>query len=345
MPKLITSYEAKTNNCRKDNPKITHKSYTLGRYRIEYDILEYKYYGNGSYKGLFNAPQEYNYQVNLYEDDILIDSENISHEPCHEIIIGGDGLTRETTYYLSPPMSRATCGGIYDLNHKFIRDVCDAGDSWYCTFRMNDNYYITMGYDMCTHHIYLGVSDIRILFDMSKHQTQECPYENARIGLPTDWYGGDYYPVEATEEGIIVEKIIEDPTNTIDIDYDWNKVREFIKNQDYTQDNFYAYYKYKDENNEIIDDNLLIKDETKCKFVLRKMHRKDHQLVKYEDLDTFNFDGESVNDPLTDAFKALGLNISDENKQKLETFVNLNLNTTQGSVSIPIETLQVLSDK
>ena len=344
MPKLITSYEAKSDNCHKDNPKITHKSYTLGRYRIEYDILEYEYYGNGSYKGLFNSPQEYNSQVNLYEDDILIDSVNISHEPCHEIIIGGDGLTRETTYYLSPPISRATCGGIYDLNHKFIRDVCDAGDAWYCTFRMNDNYYITMGYDMCTHHIYLGVSDIRILFDMSAHQTQERAYNNARIGLPTDWYYGDYYPVEATEEGIIVEKLIQDPTDTIDMDYDLNKVHEFIKNQDYTQDSFYGYYKYKNENNEIID-YVQTEDRERCKFVLQKMHRKDRQLVKYEDLDNFNFDGETNHDPLTDAFKALGINISDENKQKLEAFVNANLNTTHGSVSIPIETLQALSEQ
>lgn len=275
MPKLNTSIEAKNNYIKCDDKKIKKQIYKLGRYKIEYDFLELPYYGSGSYKGYYDNIEGFNYKINFYEDDILIDN-SVEHSMCHEIIIGGDGLSRDTTYYLLPPTSGKK-GDIFDFNDKFIRNVYEAGDNWYGTFRGNDNYCLTMCYNVCTHHIFIGLYDIKKLFDISLHSKQERPYENSRLGLNTD-NDGDYFIVEFNEEGCIFDKLESDDNDIITIEYD--KYDDYLLNQDYSKDSFYIL--------SYMNDGLYV--------YLKKIIRKSHKLVKYENVEDFIYSNDNDND-------------------------------------------------
>ena len=335
MTKLCTNYGSSYTKHKDNSPKIVHKTYTVGRYKIEYDIQEFNFLGNGSYKGLFSYNKDYDSNVKIYEDDILIDSEDgFVHEPCHDIILGGDGLTRETTYVLSPPLSRGTEGHVYDLNSKLIKTVYDAGDAWYVTHRVNDNYYITMGYDMCTHHIYIGICDISILFNMNDTDLNR-PYNNARVGIPTDSYNVDsYFAAEVTEEGLIVNRLIKIPTDTITIKGNYDSFHEFLANQDYEQQNLYVVNDFLNDDNK---KESLCSNITQC--VLQKVYR-EVKLINYKDVDDFDFCCEQPK--LEDMFKLLRINVSEDNINKLNLTINNSLNTKSGSVSIPVEYLKEL---
>ena len=112
-----------------------------------------------------------------------------------------------------------------------------------------DNYYITMGYDMCTHHIYIGVCDIKLLFKIDDTDLTR-PYNNARVGIPTDNYNTTYYfPAEATADGLIVHRLIPNPTETMIIKGNWKDFDEFLRKQDYEQDSFYTVKNYLNDDN------------------------------------------------------------------------------------------------
>jgi len=321
MVKLCTSYTYQYKNDIK--PNILKKSYSIGRYKVEYNMYEFEYYGSGSYKGGFEYYKDYDEKVYIYEDDKLIITN--THDPCHEIIMGGDGLTRETTYYLLPNTGRY--GAIYDMNEKFIRDVHDAGDRWYATFRMNDTYYLTMGYDMCTHYIYLGVCNSKILFETTADSEQTRPYDNARIGLSTDNFE-NYNPCEATEEGIIVERY---SVNKDDfIIGDTEEIFKFTDKQNRNDKSFYGK----------IDNYGDWKDQ-KC--ICYKVTREEVKLVKYEDIEHFDFDIIPNKDPLEDMLKFAGINITDDNKEKINATINSQLVTKGGTVCIPVDMLKELA--
>ena len=329
MVKLCTGYYKNRNDDNDDDNKfnIIKKSYNIGRYKIEYYMYEFEYYGSGSYKGSFPFCKDFDNKVNIYEDDILIITN--SHQPCHEIIMGGDGLTRETTYYLLPDTE-----SIYDMNEKFIRKVHDAGDRWYATFRMNDTYYITMGYDMCTHYIFLGVCNSKILFETKADTQLIRPYDNARItGLTTDNFE-DYNPIEATEEGIIFERY---SINKKDfITGDSQEICNMIWEQDFNEKTFYGHMEYQGNY------------ENK-KSICYKITREEVKLVKYEDIEDFDTDyisdtnssqSSKVCKYLEDVMKIADIEITDDNKRKLNTVIGNNLINTSGGVNLTIDMMK-----
>ena len=330
MPKLCTSYGSRYTD---DSPQVIHKSYTLGRYKIEYDILEFKFLGNGSYKGLFSYNKDYNSEVKIYEDGELINyshENSFTHDPCHDVIIGGDGLTRETTYILQTPICRDTVGNICNLNSEVVQTIHEAGDTWYITHRVNDNYYISMGYDMCTHHIYIGVCDIKLLFKIDDTDLTR-PYNNARVGIPTDNYNTtSYFPAEATADGLIVHRLIPNPTETMIIKGNWKDFDEFLRKQDYEQDSFYTVKNY------LNDDN---KKEYGCAKItsceLQKVY-KGIKLVNYEEVDNFDFECNENN--LEEMLKILGISLPADIIKGLNQIVDANLISPSGTVSIPLHT-------
>jgi len=79
------------------------------------------------------------------------------------------------------------------------------------------------------------------------------------------------------------------------------------------------------------------------KCICYKVTREEVKLVKYEDIEDFDFDCIYSNDPLEDMMKISRINISDENKEKLNTTINSQLVTKEGSVSISVDMLTELA--
>jgi hypothetical protein len=192
---------------------------SIGKYQIKYNSLK----GPIGQKSWKSPCVGFDSTVEFYEDGVMYHSEQFNRLAEIHPIIGGDGLSRETTYYIVCK-NRKYC--IYNMNHELVRETQLGGDIPVALVRVSPKYILAVGEEMCTYSRFLGLVDSDVLFDTKQHSEHTCPYDNSRIGLPAECYEDESFPIEATETGFVVGVSTSDWTEFVkydDIyDYDFN---------------------------------------------------------------------------------------------------------------------------
>lgn len=210
-----------------------------GRFKIKYTGYDNKeYFGVFSWKGCSAKIPH----VEFYEDDILLFTKAISRPREFHFIIGGDGETRENTFYLwfGKNEKGYQSGKINDFNDEHIKDVQLGPDCYVGTISVSEHYFVALTEEMCTNSRFFGLIDKRKFFirenppcwngllnipaqnldpglitlegQLAKAQelTQSLnlpkPYNDARLGLCVDFHnqcGECMEPIEAVKDGLI----------------------------------------------------------------------------------------------------------------------------------------------
>lgn len=202
--------------------------------------IKYTGYDNSSYFGIFSwkGCMCRNTHVEFYENDVLLYTKEIPRPREFHFVIGGDGMTRENTFYLwfGKDASGYQCAKINDFNDKHIKEASLGPDCYTGLISVSDNYFVAITEEMCTFSRFFGLINKENFF---VEETKKCwdgtlnipatenvsleeqlknaqeivqnmslphPYNDARIGLCVDWHdqcSECMEPVEATNEGLI----------------------------------------------------------------------------------------------------------------------------------------------
>ena len=212
---------------------------TLGKFRVEYkNYNHHKYLLYRPYpKTSSDDKLRYNHKlssnknakIKFYEDDVLIkELDQMYENPC--IILDGDGQTRKGTkftllnddtispsHYCEPQVIE-----VYNFEFELIRRTLPLPME--DLFETNHDYFLTiadiMGND-AHEHPHLGIVKRSEFFADDGNQKKVKPYDNARVGLPTDGCGGVIYPVKLTKDKMILSNGKElDYSEVMDFDFD-----------------------------------------------------------------------------------------------------------------------------
>lgn len=232
----------------------THPDYHNGKLRkllqsMDDEALEVKHgkfsikytgYDNSSYFGVFSwkGCTSRNMHVEFYEGDTLLFTKEIPRPREFHFVIGGDGQTRENTFYLwhGKDVSGYSCVKVSDFNDVHIKDTSLGPDYYTGLTSVANNYFVVITEEMCTFSRFFGLVNKEQFFvrennecwngllnvpisenadlDEQIKKTQKDlknmslprPYNEARIGLCVDWYdqcSDCMEPIESSEEGLI----------------------------------------------------------------------------------------------------------------------------------------------
>ena len=150
----------------------------------------------------------------FYFDDELIFEIELSGN-C--LVLYGDGETFENTFYTSNEGKIK----IYNMKQEFIRETTIGHSTQKVLMKVNDKYMISNTSCPMTHDNTLGLINMKEFFNTDQ-EFLERPYDNARIGLPTDG-DEDYLPIIATKEGFVLynpvtKTVVDDVLKYEDVD-------------------------------------------------------------------------------------------------------------------------------
>ena len=202
---------------------------THGNFKIKYFG-----YDNSSYLGIFSWKGNgcKNPLVEFYENDILLFAKDIKRRREIHFIIGGDGTTKENTYYLYYDYTKCELG-VNNFNDEHIKNVVLGPDCCTAIMSLNDKYFVALYEEMCTFSRFFGLVNKEKLFTRDdepcwdgkfnvkivdnvplEEQIENAkkivipyhPYNKARIGLMVDSHdfnARNMEPIESTEDSLI----------------------------------------------------------------------------------------------------------------------------------------------
>lgn len=210
---------------------------SLGRYKIIYYASASPIFGVNCAK---YSKHVKNRKIIIFEDDIQINELEIYRRIEAHIIMGGDGKTRETTYFVAFDDDGYRWPNKYSIynmkNEKCHTDSLNSEPS-IGMIDLNDKYFMHIAGDIMTHYIYASIIEKKYFFDVNAEF-----YDDGRITFDTDGPAGAHIPVEATHEGFILNKIKmiyteRAPYGIYRLVDNWSK---FVKYEDIEDYNFYG---------------------------------------------------------------------------------------------------------
>lgn len=202
--------------------------------------IKYTGYDNSSYFGIFSwkTCMCKNLHVEFYEGDTLLFTKEIARPREFHFVIGGDGITKENTFYLwfGKNVDEYSCVKVSDFNNQHIKDTSLGPDHYTGLTSISSNYFVVITEEMCTYSRFFGLVNKEQFFvrenikcwngslsvpieenvNLDEHikKVQEDvkkmslphPYNEARIGLCINWddqCSECMEPIEATNEGLI----------------------------------------------------------------------------------------------------------------------------------------------
>jgi hypothetical protein len=217
----------------------------IGKFTVKYTNYNYHQYLYRPYpKRSIENKMHYNHllpanhqaKIQFFEDDVLIkELDQLFENPC--IILGGNGQTRKETKFTLLTWNYLSCNRehvennqwieVYDFEFNLIRKTLylPLED----LFETNHDYFLTIA-DIFVNDAHesphLGIVKKSDFFADDGNQKRVFPYDNSRVGLPTDDFGDSLYPAKVTKDKMIlnngqelnydaVEKFDFDPENKI----------------------------------------------------------------------------------------------------------------------------------
>lgn len=248
---------------------------TLGRYKIVYYAPATSIFGF-SIEEACNFPVFVQNQIVLiYEDDVLIHEFKRLRQKEEHIIIGGDGKTRETTFYACFKQ----CDGdnfyftdsycIYNMNQeKVFEQEMVYGIPNIGMIDLNEKYFMYLSYEEHPNYTELNLIDKSKFFNIKTEK-----YDSGRIDIPISSNIGRHVPIKATNTGFILKKV--DITCTNEEPY-----ANYFLNDEW--ENFITFeecetYKFKDDDSEI---EAKLKEWNKVITAHKNATSSDSQTVK-----------------------------------------------------------------
>lgn len=176
-------------------------------------LIKYTGYDNSSYFGIFSWKGCIckNTHVEFYEGDKLLFTKKIIRPREFHFIIGGDGVTKENTFYLWHGKNEKgySCVKVNDFNDEHIKDTFLGPDCYTGLMPVSDNYFVVITEEMCTFARFFGLVNKEQFFIKKKQENNQA-YDQSRIGIFIDWHEDmlEYMePIEATDKGLIFANI------------------------------------------------------------------------------------------------------------------------------------------
>lgn len=205
-------YSDRRNN---DYYKINNVNYIdiIKNFKVEYTRLESKEFAYSNDKWDYS-----NCTAKFYFNDKLIFEKELSGN-C--LVLYGDGETFENTFYTNNNKNSIE---IYDMNNKLIRETTIGHSTAKFLKKINNKYMLSNTSCPMTHDNTLGLINMEEFFNPEPefHTNYKRPYDNSRIGLPTESYD-EYVPIIATNEGFVLynpikKEIVKDVLKYEDVD-------------------------------------------------------------------------------------------------------------------------------
>lgn len=161
-------------------------------------------------------------------NEVIFTNESSSMKSC--LILYGDGVTEENTFYLYNQMGKIK---IHNMKNEYIKNPTLGPDMIVSIKQINDKYAIAIYEEMCTCDRFTGLINLDILFTENKDSSKIRYYDNSRLYIPI--YDKDpllkYKPLYCNENGLIVKnlftnKILDSPINFDDI---FNELFDFYE--------------------------------------------------------------------------------------------------------------------
>lgn len=206
-----------------DHPTSQNIEITLGRYTVKYINANYYpyilYRSRNSHASKPNRFVTENMsKISFYEDGILIkELPQTFMNPC--LILGGDGQTRKGTKFTLLAKKEVNSYNfdsnyfveIYNFEFELIRQTL-RGLPLESLFDTDEDYFLTIA-DVSVNDPYesphLGIVKKSDFFnDDGSHPITE-PYDNHRVGLPTNGYSGMLFPVKVSKKKMTLSNDLE----------------------------------------------------------------------------------------------------------------------------------------
>jgi len=206
---------------------------TLGRYKVKYtNYNHYPYilyrpfgYHGSKANNPLRAEESEPRMISFYEDDLLIkELPQTFANPC--LILGGDGQTRKGTKFT------LLCGTggyndyyveVRNFEFELIRETL-GGICLESLFETDDDYFLTVADQPVNdphEDPHLGIVVKSSFFDDDGTQPRTSPYDSYRIGLPTNGYSSELFPVKVSRTKMILNDGQElDYSEVSDFDFD-----------------------------------------------------------------------------------------------------------------------------
>lgn len=182
--------------CKDQNPinqKCAKGSTGLGRYIVDYECE----YADNYLFSYNNWKSVYTSDIKVYEDGCLITT--VSDVKAGEVILGGDGLNRDSTFMVIVKDGTK----IVNMRGELIKKVYLGPDAYVELKSVNRDYFLYSSEEICTYTKFLGLIDKRKLFSDTENSIN-TPYTDARVGISICDFAEEncYIPIETDETGI-----------------------------------------------------------------------------------------------------------------------------------------------